>query len=266
MGLRFRLKKWYKQLMFNLSAAENPLFLAYYRHLYKPKPGTVEEFLDSYSRKNRPVTFLQIGANDGFIQDPLHKFIKRDHWRGVLLEPQPDVFNNFLVKLHRKREEVKPINAALDEKDGTRPLYRLSVSNERWATGLSSFVREVLVKKVDDRRMMKHVRRQGITLPENVDEMIVADEVPTISPETLLKEFGNEGFDLLAIDTEGFDFEILKMLDLSRISPRVILYEEAILGEKTAGECRAYLEKHGYSCRTIRKDVLAVKILPKEVI
>jgi len=259
MGLRFKMKKRYKRLMFNLSAAENPLFLAYYRRLYKPKPGTTDEFLDSWSRERSGVNFLQIGANDGFIQDPLHKFIKRDHWQGVMLEPQPDVYNNFLVRLHRKRPEIKLLNAALDLEDGTRPLYRLSVSSERWATGLSSFIREVLVEKASNPRIQKHARRQGIVLPENPDDMIIADSVPTISPGSLLKLFEGRNIDLLAIDTEGFDFEILKMLDLGRISPDLVLYEELLMDEKTASDCRTYLEKHGYSCRTIRKDVLALK-------
>jgi FkbM family methyltransferase len=259
MSLKFRLKKWYKKLLFNLSASENPVYLSYYKYLYKPKPGSVAEFLDDYSRKNKPVTFLQIGANDGYINDPLHKFIKRDNWKGILLEPQPDVFNRFLIKLHRKRPEIQTINAALDEKDGTRPLFKLSISTERWATGLSSFNREVLVKKLKDGFIMKHIRRQGIVLPENEEEIIVADEVVTISPETLLRKFEKEGFRFLAIDTEGFDFEIMKMLDLGRISPEVILYEEVNFDEKTAQDCQAYLEKHGYSTRNIGRDVLALK-------
>jgi len=259
MSLKFRIVKWYRRFVFNLSAAENPLFLAYYKYLHKPKPGSIDEFLDNWSKNNKPVTFLQVGANDGFIQDPLHKFIKRDRWKGVLLEPQPDVFNNFLVKLHRKRPEIKAINAALDKKDGTRPLYKLAISNERWATGVSSFNRELLLDRVKDGHMRKHIRRQGITLPENLEEIIITDEVPTISPETLLKEFDGEGFNLLAIDTEGFDFEILKILDLDRISPGIILYEEMNFDKETAQECRSYLESHGYSCRKIWKDVLAIK-------
>ena len=245
--------------MFNLSASENPLFLSWYRKRWKPKPGTTDEFLDRWSRDNAPVSFLQVGANDGFIQDPLHKFIKRDNWSGIMLEPQPDVYNNFLVKLHRKRAGITMLNAALDWQDGTRPLHRISVSNERWATGLSSFMKETLLERLDNPRIKKHARRQGISLSDNPDEMIIADEIRTISPETLLKEFENGKFKLLAIDTEGFDFEILKMLDLDRISPGLVLYEELLMDEGTKAECRAYLEKHGYECRTIRKDVIAIK-------
>ncbi len=259
MRFKYRLRKAYRKFLFNLSASENPLYLGYLKQMYKPRPGTIEVFLDKYSREHKPVTFLQVGANDGFINDPLHKFIKRDNWNGVLLEPQPDVFNDFLVKLHRKRPGIIVINAALDQNDGTRLLYKLSVSTERWATGLSSFNRELLEEKLKDGSMKKNLRRQGITLPDKKDDCIISDEVATISPATLLKKFDGKDLDLLAIDTEGFDYEILKMLDLNRIAPEVIIYEESVFDEKTAKECRDYLLSHGYSCQSIKRDVLAIK-------
>jgi FkbM family methyltransferase len=257
--LKYRLKKIYRKFIFRLSASENRLFLAYCRYMYKPRAGSIEEFLDKYSRDHRPVTFLQVGSNDGFINDPFHMFIKRDNWSGVLLEPQPDVFNEFLVRLHKKRPGVTALNAALDKNDGSRPLYKLAISNERWAHGLSSFNRDVLVNRIGNAGMMKNMRRQGITLPENKDDCIISEQVATISPGTLLKMFEGRSPDLLAIDTEGYDYEILKMLDLDRISPEVIIYEEAVFDEKTAVECRNYLQNHGYSCRSIKRDVLAIK-------
>ncbi len=33
------------------------------------------------------------------------------------------------------------------------------------------------------------------------------------------------GFDILSIDTEGYDFEIIKLIDLKRFHPEVILFE-----------------------------------------
>lgn len=259
MSLPFRLQKKVKRFLFNLSAAENKVYLSYYRYLYKPRRGSVAEFIDNYSKKNSPVTFLQIGANDGFIYDPIHKFIKRDNWRGIMLEPQPEVFNQFLIRLHSKRPEITVINAALDVIDGTKTLYLPAISNERWATGLASFNREVLVNKIKDGTLKRQALKEGITISENEDELITGQEIETISPETLLARFGDEKINLLAIDTEGFDYEILKMLDLGRITPDIILYEEVNFDPATAAECRAYLESHGYSCRVISKDVLATK-------
>ena len=259
MKLKYRIKKAYRKFIFGLSASENPLFLAYCRYIYKPGSGTIEELLDNFSREHKPVTFFQVGANDGFINNPLHMFIKRDDWNGVLLEPQPDVFNEFLSRLHRKRPGVIAVNAALDKADGSRPLYKLSVSGERWAHGLSSFNRGSLVKKINDGSVTRNIRKQGIRPDGNLDDYIISEDVATISPDTLLKKLEGRSPDLLAIDTEGYDYEILKMLDLDRISPEVIIYEEAMFDEKTARECRNYVESHGYSCRSIKRDVLAEK-------
>jgi len=231
----------------------------FYKYFYKPKKGSLQYYLDQYSRKHKPVSFLQIGANDGFVYDPLHKFIKRDMWSGVMLEPLPDVYKDFLSKLHRKRPEIKTINAALDVSDGFRPLYKIAISNKRWATGLSSFYKDVLISKLNSKRFLKYVKREKIKLPENIEEIVVSENIPTISPDTLLKLFDKNGFKLLAIDTEGFDFEILKMLDLSRISPEVILYEEVNFDDNTTKECRNYIEKHGYTLMTIKKDVIAFR-------
>jgi FkbM family methyltransferase len=259
MSFIFRLKKRYRSFLFNLSAAENQIYLAYYRYLYKPRKGSAAEYIDNFSKRKSPVTFLQIGANDGFIYDPIHKFIKRDNWRGIMLEPQPEVFRHFLIRLHRKRPEIILINAALDEKDGTRTLYLPAISNERWATGLASFNREVLVNKIKDGTLKRQAFKQGINLPENEDELITGHQIETISPDTLLARFGDKKIDLLAVDTEGFDYEIIKMLDLSRVKPDIILYEEVNFDQETASECRSYLARHGYTSHVFGKDVLAIR-------
>jgi len=259
MNFKYRLNKAYNGFMFNLGSSENRLFHSYYKYLYKPRPGSLDEFLDDYSKMHSPVTFLQVGANDGFIHDPLHKFIKKYNWSGIMLEPQPDVYSNYLVRTHSERPEIIAINAALDTRDGTKPLYKIGISQERWASGMSSFNREVLENALKNGTIQYKARKRGIKLPENEDDMIIEQQIATVSPETLLAKFGDEGFKLLAIDTEGFDYEILKMLDLDRISPEVIIYEEVIFDKDTARECRSYLERHGYSCRSIKKDVLAVK-------
>ena len=37
--------------------------------------------------------FIQVGANDGITVDPIHKYIIEYHWNGILIEPQPGVFD-----------------------------------------------------------------------------------------------------------------------------------------------------------------------------
>ena len=259
MGLKFFFKKKYNQFRFDLCATENPLYLGFYKYLYKPPKGTLSEFLDQYSKKNSQITFLQIGANDGFIYDPLQKFIKRDNWQGVMLEPQPHVFKAFLVKLHAKRPEIIPINAALSHENGKTFLYTIAFSKERWATGLSSFNKEVLLQKFRDGTIAKKAAKQGITVPPNEEDWIEALEINAIAADTLLHKFEGKKINLLAIDTEGFDFEILKMLPLKSMNPEVIIYEEEHFDPETKNACRSYLESLGYTYHQAGRDVYATK-------
>ena len=259
MNLKYFFKKKYNRLRFDLCASENPIYLGFYKYLYKPPKGSLSEFLDNYSRKNAHITFLQIGANDGFIYDPLQKFIKRDNWSGVMLEPQPHVFHEFLVKIHAKRPEIIPVNSALSLEDGKTTLYTIAFSEERWATGLSSFNKELLMQKFRDGTIAKKASKEGISFPENEEDWIEEVEIEAISSGTLMKKFGGKKIDLLAIDTEGFDFEILKMLDLKSIAPAVIIYEEEHFDGETKRACKKYLESQGYQYHTAGRDVYAIK-------
>jgi len=262
MNFKYFFKKKYNRLRFDLCASENPLYLGFYKYLYTPPKGSLSEFLDTYSRENAPITFLQIGANDGFIYDPLQKFIKRDNWRGVMLEPQPYVFHEFLVKIHSKRPEITPVNAALSLADGKTNLYTVAFSKERWATGLSSFNKELLLEKFRDGTIPKKAAKEGIPLPESEEDWIEEIEIIAISPESLMNKFGGRKIDLLAIDTEGFDFEILKMLDLRSMAPDVIVYEEEHFDEETKNRCKAYVESQGYTYHRAGRDVYATKKNP----
>ena len=259
MKLKYYLKKKYNQFRFNLCANENPLYLFFYKYLYRPPKNSLSEFLDKYSKKNAPLTFLQIGANDGFIYDPIQKFIKRDNWKGIMLEPQPTVFKQYLTKIHAKRKEILPINAAVSENNRKTLLYTLAFSKERWATGLSSFNKAVLLEKIKDGTILKKAKKEGINLPKNKEDWIEAIEINSISPNTLISKFGKEKINLLAIDTEGFDFEIIKMLDLSKISPEVIIFEEIHFDQPTINACQTYLKNYGYTYNRIGKDVYATK-------
>ena len=36
-------------------------------------------------------SFVQVGAHDGVMHDPLRKFILNNNWQGILIEPQKDM-------------------------------------------------------------------------------------------------------------------------------------------------------------------------------
>lgn len=259
MNLSFYLKKKYQKFMFNLSANENFLYLGFYKYLYIPPKNSISSFLDIYSKNKSPIKFLQIGANDGFIHDPLQKFIKRDNWTGVMLEPQPDVYREFLSRLHVHRNGIETINAALDKKDGKTILYTINASQERWATGLASFDKNVLLQNLKLEKTKRKAKKEGLQIPSDQEQWIKAVEINTISPKSLWSRFNGNTLDLLAIDTEGFDFEIIKILDIQKLNPQVIIYEEANFDDDTKIECKNFLKALGYETKSIDKDGLAIK-------
>lgn len=61
------------------------------RRLYRSKwplqEKKFQDFLESYSLNRPDFFFVQIGANDGRLDDPLRDSILRHNWRGVLVEP-----------------------------------------------------------------------------------------------------------------------------------------------------------------------------------
>lgn len=251
-------KSRYKNLIFSLSQHNSLLFLFFYRHVYKPKKKSLAEFADAYSRAKCEVTVVQIGANDGFNHDPIHKFIKRDGWKGVLVEPQTDVFNKYLEPLHENSPGINTVNAAIDRKCGIKTLYTIAFTDKRWATGLSSFKKEVLLEAFESGYIKACAEREGIELPESMEEAIGEVEVPVISPRKLLEEYNLKNIDWLQVDTEGFDYEILKMFQLEKLQPEVVVFENSHLSQKDRKSANQYLEKCGYGYYDYGSNTLAV--------
>jgi hypothetical protein len=73
----------------------------YLEKFWKPKKNTLEDFLFQYSKDIADFSVLQIGANDGLVNDPICKLIRKEKWTGVLLEPQELVYNKYLVPLYK---------------------------------------------------------------------------------------------------------------------------------------------------------------------
>jgi FkbM family methyltransferase len=259
MNFKSRVKAFYKSLVFKLSASNSFIFLAFYRYFYRPVPGSIDEFTSRFSEQREKITVVQIGANDGINNDPIHKFIKRDNWQGVLLEPQKYVFENFLRPLYRKTKGITVLNAALDIKDGSKPIYKIAVSNSRWATGLTSFSRAVLEEKVESGDIERQAKKEGTPLPENKNDFIAEEQVECICTDTLVKKYCPGKIDWLQIDTEGFDFEIIKMFDIDRTRPEVIVYENIHFTDALKKECSNYLKDHGYLCKDFGPNSMAMR-------
>ena len=259
MKFKSKIKHSYKKKVFNLSANHPKLFGFIYRYFYKPENGSLSDFTSRFSKSLKNVTVVQIGANDGINNDPIHKFIRRDKWNGLLLEPQKYVYEKYLLPLYKNYNAITVINAALDNVDGFKPIYKLAVSNSRWATGLTSFNRKVLEMAIDSGSVEKQAKKEGIVLPKNKKEYISEEKVLCISPAMLLKQYKIDKLDWLQIDTEGFDYEVIKMFNIEKTSPTVISYENMNLSADDKKSCTEYLIKNNYRVRNFDGNTLAMK-------
>ncbi|OOG78698.1 methyltransferase FkbM [Algoriphagus sp. A40] len=260
MSFKRKIQNKWKKYRFHLSATQSPVFLGFYKYLYRPKKGSLSEFLSAYSlSKKGDFTVIQIGANDGISNDPIHKFIKRDNWNGVLLEPQKFVFTEFTQKIYAKNAGINVLNAAIGAEDGMLQMYKIGFSSTRWATGLSSFSKNQVLKAYDSGIVAYNCKKYGETIPTDKSKWISQEEVRVISPESLIREFKIKKIDLLQIDAEGFDLEVIRIFDLKKHQPKVVVFENAGLSESDYQLALNILKEAGYTTKRFGDNDLAMK-------
>ncbi len=258
MPLLFRIKEHLKTFRAFL-IGRDPFFLrAYYKLYFRIKPGSMDEVFERYARKRKDFYFIQAGGNDGFMNDPIFRFIKKYRWKGIITEPQKDVFERRLKRTYHNTPNVVLENVAISGKDETQTLYKLSISDARWATGLASFRKDTLIRQIDINYVARKAEKEGIRLPDNPEEYIVTEEIRCLTLETLMTRHGLPRLDLLQLDTEGYDFEIIRGIHFDRLIPGMISFETEHLDPEELKECEALLRKQNYRLYTFNRDAIAV--------
>lgn len=229
----------------------------YYRYRYQPKPGSLLARIDELTAGIKPFYFLQVGGNDGFINDPIFRFVKRHGWKGIIVEPQPRVFEQELKRTYRWERRVILENVAIADQPGERTLYKIAFSEARWATGLATFHRPTLLYQIESGYVAKRAAKEGVSLPQHLEDYLSQESVRCTTIQALIDQHGFPQLDLLQIDTEGYDFEIIKTLDFSRLKPRIISFEMEHLDAKDWAACQALLQSQGYTVEVIVRDAIA---------
>lgn len=70
--------------------------------------------------------------------------------------------------------------------NASRIMYKLSFSNARWATGLSSFDKSSLEDAIERGHVAGHAQKSGIELPKIKKDYITEELIETITPQDLL--------------------------------------------------------------------------------
>jgi FkbM family methyltransferase len=236
------------------------IYRKYFVKKFSPSDKNLFNYLKYYSyKKDCDITFLQIGGNDGIKGDPIHHFVERHHWKGYVLEPQKEVFENELKETYRNNDHINLINAAISDHSGSQQLYKISFSQNRWATGLASFKKENIIKNIDNGYIAMRAKEEGVTMPENIEDCIAVENVITLSFQDLISELESPNLDLIAIDTEGYDYNILKMIDFNLTTPDLILYENVSFSIEQKNEINSILSTNNYKVIDFDMNSIALK-------
>lgn len=104
-----------------------------------------------------------------------------------------------------------------------------------------------------------HLLKSGYVLESD----IIEEEVSCCTMNELLNEYNFVDINVLILDTEGYDYLILHELDLSQISPKIILFEHGIKeSTMTLQNLQTLLSKFnhfGYQTTIVNNDAIVVK-------
>lgn len=246
------------KIRFFLFASDHILWKWVLQLFWRPSPREPEFYIRHYLDNKEEVYFIQIGANDGLVSDPLiHLITLHKNWKGVLLEPLPDVFTYELKPLHSKRPRLILLNAAIAREAGQAVIYRISFSNKRWATGLTSFRKETLLSKITDGYVERCARKYGDLLPSDRNRWIAEETIRCITFQQILSESGFPRIDLLQIDAEGFDLEVIRMVPFHLVKPYIISFEHEHLSMEDKAICFDLLKEQGYQLTILQRDAVA---------
>lgn len=195
--------------------------------------STLRHFFSLYIGQGATARLMQIGANDGALDD--YVGFMRDHPRveSALVEPQPSC-HTALRRLATANPRIQVLPYALADASGTRTLYRFSRPEERGIqlNVFSSF----------DRARLDQAKRDL-----SLQSRIVYDEVEAHALPELLRRAKFSSIDILVADCEGYDHAVVAQA-LATLDPLpvILVFEHRWLARKTRNDCYDALDRAGY--------------------
>jgi FkbM family methyltransferase len=213
---------------------------------FKKKIFSIKRILERNFPENCRFSFIQVGANDGVSFDNLHEFVISRKSSGLVIEPVMDYYRE-LVNNYKHFPDIIKVNKAIHSSEKSKKIYKIKelmkTKYPDWVKGIASFDKN-------------HHKKVKISIEDMEVENVLADTLMNIISDYYL----NKKIDYLQIDTEGYDLEILKMLDFSLVKPRIIKYEHIHLEKEDLMTSKELLMKHGYSLYNDRYNTLAIDL------
>lgn len=185
------------------------------------------------AQRGAELRFVQVGANDGVYGDSISRYALRYPWRGLLVEPQPDVYARLRQNYAKAPGQMLFENVAVGAAGrADLVLYRAKATAETDGTYPSSVVSF-------DRAAVAQQLNLSVDALEEI-------KVPCVPLDSILSKHRWTDVDVLLIDTEGLDLEVLRSLTLAQTSPTIVQFEHGHLSPQQIDKAVQYLSVHGY--------------------
>lgn len=204
-------------------------------------------FIYALHRATARVRFVQVGSNVAGFGDPIAPFLDSGTWSGVMVEPVEHIYHK-LVENHGHNPMLAFENVAVSHMSGEQKFYFIDDSTGSgpfWSTGLGSFSRDVILKHEDS---IPHLRERIRTIT-----------VPCSTFSAICEKHQIDALDLIHIDTEGFDYEVLRQIDFDALHPKVVLFEHKHLTREDIKDALGLMAEKGYLTARTGDDFLCVR-------
>ncbi len=192
--------------------------------------------------------FVQVGANDGKSFDYLYDFVTVRESVGLVIEPISQYFKE-LKKNYRDYQNIRCLNVAIHATFHQVGVFKINPEFEYlypdWVRGSASFNSTHLTNCV-----------AKVNFDHLVEERVEAKNISKILEENSF----TVNLDYLQIDTEGYDYEVLKQIDFNIFKPSIIRYEFVNLTEEEKDKSKNLLKAYNYYLFDEGSDKIAINV------
>jgi FkbM family methyltransferase len=190
------------------------------RHLRGDNEPKIAKLIRKHLRDCPRPFIVQVGSNDGQSGDPIYNLFRQNPgWRGLFVEPVPYLMERLQQNYAFAKDCLFECAVINDGSPATFYYFDAQMRKDLpdlpdWWEQLGSLNADHAVGLPGFDRVEKYRRAvpiTGITLPQ------------------LFKKHGVNHVDLFHVDAEGYDWLVLSQLDLSKVRPKIIMYEKKCL-------------------------------------